>query len=135
MKLFNKNECVNICPQNTNKYVCLAVGNMRNDFKRISEKRVIPKYIELCFGFEKLAESLSYPLKKHVEVKWLLFSKTFFYIYKWYVYLYEAKQYCDLYESEKMKASLNAARRSLEEYLRYRKCAEYGIFENWYRGD
>lgn len=98
-------------------------------------KRAIPKHLELCCGFEKLAESLSYPLKKHVEVKWLLFSKTLLYIYKWYVNLYEAKHYCDLYESEKMKDSLNSACRSLEEYLNYRKCAEYGIFENWYRGD
>ncbi len=98
-------------------------------------KRAIPHYTELCCGFEKLAESLSPPLKKHIEVKWLLFSKTLLYIYKWYVNLYEAKQYCDFYESEKMKASLNSACRNLEEYLNYRKCAEYGIFENWYRGD
>ena len=34
-----------------------------------------------------------------------------------------------------MKESLNSACRNLEEYLNYRKCAEYGIFENWYRGD
>lgn len=98
-------------------------------------KQAIPKYIELCCEFEKLAEGLSYPLKKHIEVKWLLFAKTLLYIYKWYVNIYEAKQYCDLYESEKMKASLNSACRSLEGYLHYRKCAEYGVFKNWYRGD
>ena len=54
---------------------------------------------------------------------------------KWYVNLYEAKKYCELYESEKMTNSLNAAAQSLEEYLKYRKRAEYEIFENWYRGD
>ena len=98
-------------------------------------KYTIPQYIELCCDFEKLAESLSYPLKKHVEVKWLLFAKTLLYIYKWYVNLYEAKQYYDSYDSEKMKASLNAACRSIEEYLCYRKCAEYMNFKDWYRGD
>ena len=98
-------------------------------------KEVIPKYIELCSDFEKLAESLSGPLKKHMEVKWLLFTKTLLHIYKWYVNIYEAKQYYDTYESEKMRASLNAACEELEEYLCYRKCAEYGIFENWYRGE
>jgi len=64
-----------------------------------------------------------------------LFTKTLLHIYKWYVNLYEAKKYYDMCESEKMRDSLNAACESLEEYLSYRKCAEYGIFENWYRGE
>lgn len=98
-------------------------------------KSVIPKYTELCNGFEKLKDNLSYPLNKHVEVKWLLFAKTLLYIYNWFVNLYEAKIYCDLYDSEKMKNSLKISCRNLEEYLEYRKCAEYGVFENWYRGD
>lgn len=75
------------------------------------------------------------PLKTHIKSKWLLFSKTLLCIYKWYVKLYDAKRYCDMYESEKMKTALKAACESLEEYLDYRKCAEYGIFENWYRGE
>lgn len=96
---------------------------------------VIPKYEEICEGFEKIAAEVSEPLKKHIEVKWILFTKTLLYIYKWYVNVYEAKQYCDQYESEKMIESLNRACKSLEEYLSFRKCAEYGIFEDWYRGD
>ncbi len=98
-------------------------------------KEVIPQYVRLCSELEQLSQTLTYPLKKHLEVKWLLFAKTLLYIYKWYVNLYEAKKYCELYESEKMTNSLNAAAQSLEEYLKYRKRAEYGIFENWYRGD
>ena len=98
-------------------------------------KRVIPVYTKLWCDFEEFALKLPYPQKKHIEVKWMLYTKTLLYIYKWYVNLYEAKRYCDLYESEKMKTSLNEASRNLEEYLRYRKCAEYGIFANWYRGD
>lgn len=34
-----------------------------------------------------------------------------------------------------MVKSLKAAARYLGEYLEYRKCAEYGKFENRYRGD
>ena len=98
-------------------------------------KKSIPEYIQLCSEWEKLYWRLGYPLNKHIEVKWLLYAKTLLYIYKWYVNLYEAKMYCDLYESENMKASLNSACRSLEEYLQYRKCAEYGVFKDWYRGD
>lgn len=96
---------------------------------------VIPDYEALCHSFAELAGKVPLPLKKHIECKWLLFAKTLLCIYKWYVALYEAKQYCDMNESEKMKKSLNAACESLKEYLRFRKNAEYGIFENWYRGD
>lgn len=34
-----------------------------------------------------------------------------------------------------MKKSLYTACECLETYLEYRKCAEYGNFRNWYRGD
>ena len=52
-----------------------------------------------------------------------------------YEKLFEAKMYCELYDSDKMKRSLNEACASLSEYLDYRKCAEYDFFTNWYRGD
>ena len=37
--------------------------------------------------------------------------------------------------SDGMKRLLNEACDALTEYLEYRKCAEYGEFENWYRGE
>lgn len=98
-------------------------------------KASLPQYVRLCGELKALSNSVSEPLKKHIEVKWLLYASTLRYIYEWYLKLYEAKRYCDLYESAKMKASLTAACESLEAYLNYRKCAEYGIFESWYRGD
>ena len=98
-------------------------------------KPVIPIYEKICDGFNKLSQSVSQPVKKHTEVKWLLYTKTLLSIYKWYVNLYDAKIYCDSYNSDKMKESLNKACISLSEYLYARKCAEYGFFENWYRGD
>ena len=36
---------------------------------------------------------------------------------------------------EETEHSIKEACKALEEYLHIRKCAEYGDFENWYRGD
>lgn len=98
-------------------------------------KPVIPEYEKIRDGFSELCALSDEPVKKHTEVKWLLYAKTLLSIYKWYVNLYEAKEYCDQYKSEEMKKSLNQACSSLKDYLDYRKCAEYGYFTNWYIGD
>ncbi len=95
----------------------------------------IPKYVSLCERLQALADVLPEHLKKHIEVKWLCYAMTLRYIYEWYVHIYEAKEYRHALNSEQMKESLRAACQSLENYLEYRKCAEYGIFEHWYRGD
>ena len=95
----------------------------------------IPKYVSLCDKLQALADALPASLKKHIEVKWLCYAMTLRCIYEWYVHIYEAKQYRQTLESERMKESLREACQCLEKYLEYRKCAEYGIFENWYRGD
>ena len=68
-------------------------------------------------------------------MKWLLSAKTLNCIYKWYVSLYEAKKYYDEYKSEEMKTAVFSACDYLRELLKFRKCAEYGEFEKWYRGD
>lgn len=98
-------------------------------------KPVIENSDRICGRFEKIVESLDEPLKTHAKIKWLLSAKTLNYVYKWYVSLYEGKVYRDLCDGENMVKSLKAAARYLGEYLEYRKCAEYGKFENWYRGD
>ena len=95
----------------------------------------IPKYVSLCEQLQALADVLPAHLKKHIEVKWLCYAMTLRYIYQWYVHMYEAKQHRHALDSEQMKESLRMACQCLEKYLEYRKCAEYGIFENWYRGD
>jgi hypothetical protein len=97
--------------------------------------KAIPAFEKIHNGFEVLAEKLDEPLKKHLQVKWLLFSKTLLNIYKWYVSLFEAKQSYDANDGEVFKTKLNSACEVLHEYLIYRKVAEYENFENWYRGD
>ena len=98
-------------------------------------KRVIPDSDRICAEFEEITSALDEPKKTHVKVKWLLAAKTLNYIYKWYTRLYEAKIYRDERDGENMKRALSDACAALEEYLAYRKCAEYGKFENWYRGE
>ena len=67
MQLFNKNECISICLENTNKYVRLAVEDMRNDFKRVSESCVCPEIIteenDYCIVIEENTTNNCEPLK------------------------------------------------------------------------
>lgn len=84
---------------------------------------------------QTLKEALPDRLKKHVECKWYLYAKSLYAMYAWYVSVYEAKRYYDNDETEEMLKSLQKACNALEEYLIERKNAEYGDFENWYRGD
>ncbi|MBQ9714615.1 MAG: glycosyl hydrolase 115 family protein [Clostridia bacterium] len=98
-------------------------------------KDVLPIYERLACDLERWSEALSERLKGHVRCKWWLYTKTLLHMYRWYVCLYEAKECYDVGENKKSQALLNAACESLEEYLSLRKCAEYGEFENWYRGE
>ncbi len=98
-------------------------------------KSTVPMYEELVGDLEKWSAQLSAPLKHHVMCKWWLYSKTLLHIYRWYVSLYKAKGYYDKADKTNMQVSLRKAVESLEEYLSVRKCAEYGIFQDWYRGE
>ena len=98
-------------------------------------KPIIANSDEICVRFEKITENLSEPLKTHFKIKWLLSAKTLNYIYKWYVALHDAKIHRDGADGENMKKSILEASGYLFDYLKYRKCAEYGEFKNWYRGD
>ena len=118
------------------------VGNFRGDLSDTlcgeyygAIKSVLSRSDEICERFEKIVCELKEPLKTHVLVKWLLSAKTLNCIYKWYVSLYEAKKYYDEYKSEEMKTAVFSACDYLSELLKFRKCAEYGEFEKWYRGD
>ena len=98
-------------------------------------KRVIPIYEKLANDVEAWSKQLNDRLRRHVECKWWLYTKTLLHIYCWYVCLYEAKLCHKKGEKGEMQAKLELACESLEEYLSLRKVAEYGEFENWYRGE
>ena len=98
-------------------------------------RKAIPLYTEICSRLTEVSLSLPDRVKKHISCKWLLYAHTLLFIYQWYVSLYDAKQFYDRMDSENMISSLKNACYSLEEYLRYRTCAEYGEFSHWFRGD
>ena len=98
-------------------------------------KKAIPVYENLFDRFESLAKKSSDRIAEHIRLKWMLYVKTLACIYKWYTCVYKAREYCLGGQAEKMKSALYSACESLEEYLKFRKCAEVGAFENWYRGD
>jgi hypothetical protein len=95
----------------------------------------LPAYEALFEGFDELSKEAKAPLALHIRAKWLLYTKTLISIYKWYINVYKAREFCLKSEAESMKKALAAACKALEEYLDFRKCAEYGEFKNWYRGD
>jgi hypothetical protein len=95
----------------------------------------IPKYEALSEEITALLPSLPPRLKKHIEMKWLLYTDTHLYLYKCYSKVFEAKRYYDSSEDDRMVESLLSARECVYSYLKYRKRAEYGEFVNWYRGD
>lgn len=98
-------------------------------------QRVLPIYEDLAESFAGLEKELSQAAAWQVHCKWWLYTKTLLHIYRWYVYLYEAKLCYDKGENDEMQGLLQKACACLEEYLDLRKCAEYGDFENWYRGE
>ena len=98
-------------------------------------KKTVPVYEKLSDGLETWSKGLYEPLQRHVRCKWWLYSKTLLAFYRWFVGVYEAKQAYDSGDGTQTIAKLNGACECLEEYLSARKCAEYGEFENWYRGD
>ncbi len=95
----------------------------------------LPAYEALCEGFDELSKEAKDPLALHIRAKWLLYTKTLISIYKWYINVYKAREFCLKSEAESMKKALTAACKALEDHLDFRKCAEYGEFKNWYRGD
>lgn len=98
-------------------------------------KRVLPIYERLVDDLTELKKSLNARLQQHVQCKWWMYAQTLLHAYRWYVYVYEAKLCHDAKETDKMQCLLRDACACLEEQLELRKCAEYGNFENWYRGE
>ena len=97
--------------------------------------RVLPLYEELASSLESWLKRLNGRLKKHVQCKWWLYTQTLLHSYRWFISLYEAKISYNKNEIKQTHTLLHKACESLEEYLAIRKVAEYGNFENWYRGD
>ncbi|MBE6986854.1 MAG: hypothetical protein E7433_05470 [Ruminococcaceae bacterium] len=95
----------------------------------------IKEFDTLIEDFKALADAVSEPLKTYIRVRWINHTGMILYLYQWYANLYEARVFCAKMEAEQFRHSVEKACESLENLLAHRKCAEYGIFKNWYRGD
>jgi len=98
-------------------------------------KKTIPIYEDLSIRLEEWSKTLSSSLRQHVQCKWGLYTKTLLHFYRFFVDAYEAKQAYDEGDRKEAKAKLSSACEDLESYLSFRKRAEYGEFENWFKGE
>ncbi len=98
-------------------------------------KEAVCDYAKVCEGFEKICSLCDDNLKRHIKAKWLNYAYTIKSLYEWFVAVYEAKQSYDGGDASGFVNSLEKGCASLEIHLEYRKNAEYGEFENWYRGE
>ena len=93
-------------------------------------------YAKAFEKFESISDTLTERQKKHFTAKWLCHAYTMSRLTEWYLLLFQAKKAYDRREqSDNVTELLERACQCLEELLEYRKRAEYGIFENWYRGE
>ena len=98
-------------------------------------KKAIDDYQRVCEGFERICNSCDDKLKIHIKSKWLNYAYIIKSLYEWYVAVYEAKQFYDDGDVQQFVSLIEKACKSLEFHLEFRKNAEYGEFENWYRGE
>lgn len=129
-------------------YIASLGRNLADNFKK--EPEYVKKH-EMFYGilqnsaksyakafekFESISDTLTERQKKHFTAKWLCHAYTMSRITEWYLLLFQAKKAYDRREqSDNVTELLERACQCLEELLEYRKRAEYGIFENWYRGE
>ncbi len=117
-----------------------------NDFKKEQDleflgkvceklKEVLPIYEKLSDDFGALAEQSGERVKRHINCKWRLYSITLSCAYKWFICVFKAKKMYDKGDDFGAKRELEKACGSLVYYLDYRKIAEIGDFENWFKGD
>lgn len=97
--------------------------------------KALTKYQQLFKDFGCLTEKLDESASLHVKVKWQNYCSIMMNLYGWYKALYEAKNAYDANNKALYTENVNIAVTHLEDLLEFRKNAEYGKFQNWYRGD
>lgn len=98
-------------------------------------EEAVPKYEKLFFDMGELVKKLPEKSALHFKVKWMNYCSIMLNLYKWYVWLYKAHKAYKSGDNGEYETCVKKACESMGELLEFRKCAEYGVFENWYRGD
>ena len=98
-------------------------------------KKSLPIYEEFAVELAVWSVDLPARLQQHIQCKWWLYAQTLCAFYRWFICVYEGKLAYDEKDFSTAQKKIHAACESLENYLSIRKCAEYGTFENWFRGE
>lgn len=98
-------------------------------------KKSAEEFDKVCSGFEDICKVCDESLRVHIRAKWLNYAYTINSLYEWYVAVFEAKLAYDKNDVQGYVALVEKAAECLEFNLKFRKNAEYGEFENWYRGE
>lgn len=93
-------------------------------------KKASDLLVDIISKMKETEKSLTPNQSLHYRIKWINSANIMYGLYTWYCLVYEASSNTDTCK-EKLKQALKC----IENILEYRKCAEYGEFENWYRGD
>ena len=98
-------------------------------------KNSVDKLSKVAIGFEKLCSECDESLKVHIRAKWLNYTYIIKSLYEWFTQMYDAKTAYDANNVSEFVACIEKAIKCLEFNMEIRKNAEYGEFENWYRGE
>ncbi len=73
--------------------------------------------------------------RKHITVKWINPAHIMMCLYNMFICVYEAEKCATEKSKEEALNKVNKAYQYACKFIEFRKCAEYGEFKNWYRGD
>lgn len=82
-----------------------------------------------------LISSFDEASRKHITVKWINPAHTMMCLYNIFICVYEAEKGAMAKSKEEALNNVNKAYEYALSLIEFRKCAEYGEFKNWYRGD
>ena len=102
-------------------------------YSAVSEKTT--EFAAVLRRFECLSQTLGEKAKSNALTLWAVYTNNILGLYTCMMSLYEAKKARDGGEKSKCIALMQRSADTIRNMLEYRKIAEHGDFENWYRGD
>ena len=94
-----------------------------------------PKFADVCADFERIAKAMPQEKRGGIERHWAVYAKTMDALYSCTMRIYEARIAQEKGADAECIELLATARDYLKNLFEYRRIAEFGDFENWYRGD
>ena len=98
-------------------------------------KRNGDKFKDYIDKAKEIASSYDEMTKRHLIIKWINPANIIRGLYKIYECAYEAGKLASEGKTMEALARMKEVDEYVDEMIEFRKCAEYGEFENWYRGD